>query len=123
VADSVYRRMLNNWIHDFASGTWAACVLVIWVLSGRTAGLPSTGAAASAIADSMQLLFWLSIGALVVIFATGGIRLRYWRTQVPADEIPHWGRGLLAKHAAYFVVYGAGTLWAWYLLRVAAVPR
>lgn len=118
MAGSTYARIVNSWIHDFASGTWAACVLVMWVLAARVPGLPT--AAGVAIVDAVRLLFGLLLASLVVILATGGIRLRYWRSQGTPDELPQRRRALLAKHVAYFVVYGAGTVWAWYLLRTAA---
>jgi hypothetical protein len=32
------------------------------------------------------------------------------------DELPQRRRALLIKHVFYLVVYGAGTVWAWYLV-------
>lgn len=54
--------MINNWLHDFASGTWAACILVIWLLRGRMPHVPQ--AAAVALAGVGMLLFWLALGAV-----------------------------------------------------------
>ncbi len=112
---SPYRWIVNNFFHDLASGLWAACVLVIWLLSARTAGMPAE--AAAALRDVMHLLFWIVLGSLLVIFVTGGIRLRYWRKQGSAAEEPYRRRALLVKHALYLAVYGLGTVWAWFLQR------
>jgi hypothetical protein len=111
-----YGWIVNNFFHDLSSGLWAASILVMWILNDRVAGgMPS--AAAAAIADVLHLLFFIVLGSLLVIFATGGIRLRYWRKQGTADELPYRRRALLVKHGVYLVVYGAGTVWAWVLQR------
>jgi hypothetical protein len=111
-----YGWIVNNFFHDLSSGMWAASVIVMWVLNDRVAGgMPSE--AAAAIAGVLNLLFWIVLGSLVVIFVTGGIRLRYWRKQGTADEEEYRRRALLVKHALYLVVYGAGTVWAWLLQR------
>lgn len=112
---SHYTWIVNNFFHDLSSGLWAACLLVIWRLATLRPGMPP--AAAAALATVSLELFYVLLGSLVVIFATGGIRLRYWRSQAAPDELTYVRRALLVKHAIYFVVYGAGTLWAWLLLR------
>ncbi|MDP2232314.1 MAG: hypothetical protein Q8K89_01650, partial [Actinomycetota bacterium] len=81
-----YVRLANNWLHDVATGLWAASLLVLVVLSGRLAGMPAE--AAAAIGDTMQLMFWLLASSLAVIAVTGAIRLVYWREATPADELP-----------------------------------
>lgn len=105
-----YGRIANNWVHDFASGLWAAALFVMW----RLASLPGTLALLAH--DVRREMFGLVLISLVLIFATGGLRLRYWRKDAAPDELHKRGRALVFKHAGYFVVYGAGTLWAWSLL-------
>jgi hypothetical protein len=112
---SPYRWIVNNFFHDLASGMWAATVLVIWLLETRMSGIPA--AAGAALADIQHLLFWIVLASLLVIFVTGGIRLRYWRKQGSADEEAYRRRALLVKHVLYLVIYGAGTVWAWLLQR------
>lgn len=109
-----YVRLANNWLHDVGTGLWAACVLVLWVLAGKLAGLPE--AAAAAIGDAMRLVFWLAIAALVDIALTGAVRLLYWRAETPAEELASKRPALIGKHVAFLVVYGGGTLWVWTLL-------
>lgn len=115
MADRRYFWIVNNFLHDMATGTWAACVLVVWLLAGRRVGMPA--AAAAALADSMLAVFRLSLVALVVIGATGGVRLGYWRRQTGADELGQKRRALLVKHALFAVIYGGGTVWLYSLVR------
>lgn len=114
-ARSPYGRIVNNFLHDMATGTWAACVLVVAVLDPRAAAAPSYEAAA--VQDAMYAVFWLLMGALVVIAATGGIRLAYWRQQAAPEEVVAKRKALIVKHAAFLLVYGTGTTWAWAAVR------
>lgn len=115
MADNRYFWIVNNFLHDMATGTWAAAVLVIWLLHGRLVGMPAE--AATAVGDAMRLVFTLALAALVVIGATGGVRLGYWRRQAAPDELAQKRRALLVKHGIFAVVYGGGTLWLWTLVR------
>jgi hypothetical protein len=110
-----YGRIVNNFLHDMATGTWAACVLVIAVLDPRGAAAPPQ--AADALADAMRAVFWLLAGALAVIAATGGIRLAYWRQEAAPDEVAAKRKALIAKHVAFLLIYGGGTAWAWLAVR------
>lgn len=113
---SVWVRIANNWAHDFASGLWGACVLVIRMLEGRLGALPSGEAGAlagAALADAQRAIWLALLGSLAAIAVTGGVRLAYWRAQTPAEEMPAKRPALVAKHVAYLAVYGLGTWWAW----------
>jgi hypothetical protein len=112
---SPWVRLVNNWLHDIASGTWVGCVLVLYMLSGEAAKL-SDSIAASAIGRAMWPLWWLLLGALVVIAATGAARLAYWRASTTAEEMPAKRPALIGKHVAYLAVFGLGTAWAFFLL-------
>lgn len=109
-AGGPYGRIVNNFLHDMATGTWAACVLVIAVLDPRAAAAPAE--AAAALSEAMRLVLWLLLGALAVIAATGGIRLAYWRREAAPDEVAAKRKALLVKHVAFLLAYGAGTAWA-----------
>ncbi|MDO8915577.1 MAG: hypothetical protein Q7W16_05790 [Coriobacteriia bacterium] len=115
MTDRRYFWILNNFLHDMATGTWAACLLVVWLLSGRQAGMP--GPAAVAIADSMRAVFLLALAALAVIGATGGVRLRYWRRQSAGEPLVEKRRALLVKHGLFALIYGGGTVWLYSLVR------
>lgn len=115
VLDNAYVRITNNFAHDMATGTWAACVLVIWVLASRvTDATPSD--AAGAIAGAALVVFWLLIAALAALTVTGALRLFYWRAATPEAERGAKRRALIVKHIAFAVIYGGGTLWAWSML-------
>ncbi len=111
-----YGWIVNNFLHDLATGMWAAGLLVVWRLAWwRTTQMQSTSAVA--LADVSRELFLVMLASLAVVLVTGGIRLRYWRKQGTPDELPYKRRALLVKHALYLVTYGMGTVWAWALQR------
>ena len=112
--DNPYIRITNNFLHDMATGTWAACLLVLWVLDRRATGVHPD--ATAALGDASQVVFWLLVGALAVIVVTGAIRLFYWRAQAAPDEREQKRRALIAKHVAFAVLYGGGTYLAWTLV-------
>ena len=112
--DNPYVRITNNFLHDMGTGTWAACLLVLWVLDRQAEGLPAE--AVSALADAGQVVFWLLIAALAVIVVTGAIRLFYWRAQAAPAEREQKRRALVIKHIAFAVIYGGGTWLAWSLV-------
>jgi len=112
--DNAYVRITNNFLHDMATGTWAACLMVLWALNRELAGMPSE--AAAAVGDAMLLVFWLLIAALVVVTLTGALRLIYWRATTPSAELAEKRRALIIKHVAFLVIYGGGTVWGWMLL-------
>lgn len=117
MATERYLRITNNFLHDMATGTWAACLLVLWIVSRRTQGAPAE--AASVLADAMWAVFVLCVAALAVIAVTGGIRLRYWRREAAPDELAEKRRALLVKHVGFLLIYGAGTAWAYWLTSAA----
>jgi len=112
--DNAYVRITNNFLHDMATGTWAACLMVLVVLNRQLVGMPEQ--AAAALGSSMWLVFWLLIGALVVVTVTGALRLFYWRATTPRDELAEKRRALIIKHVAFLVIYGGGSVWGWLLL-------
>jgi hypothetical protein len=118
MAERRYLGIVNNFLHDMATGTWAACGLVIWLLAGRVAGMSTVPPeAVAAQRDAMMAVFRLALVALVVIGATGGVRLGYWRRQTARDDLQAKRRALLVKHGAFAIIYGLGTVWLWTLVR------
>lgn len=107
---SALPRIVNNFVHDMSTGTWAACVLVIWVIASRSQGVPSQ--AAAVLGDATRVVFWLLVVSLVGLSLTGGIRLFYWRAETPPDELKTKRGALILKHVAFLLVYGLGTAWA-----------
>ncbi len=109
-------RHANNWLHDIGTGLWAACLLVLWVLHGYQPEMAGAVEAWQVLADVALMMFRLMLAALVVIAVTGGLRLAYWRTGVPAEEMPTKRPALIGKHVAFLLVYGLGTIYAYTLL-------
>ncbi|HET6350966.1 MAG TPA: hypothetical protein VFG89_02400 [Coriobacteriia bacterium] len=108
-------RIINNFLHDTCTGTWAACLIVLLVLESRLAGIPAE--AVRAIQESQMAVFWLAVVALVGLAVTGGIRLGYWRREATPEELAEKRRLLWIKHVAFLVVYGLCTVWAWSIAR------
>ena len=107
---SALPRIVNNFIHDMSTGTWAACMLVIWLIASRSGGVPPQ--AAAVLAEANTAVFWLLLVSLVGLTVTGGIRLSYWRADTPPEQRGDKRRALIVKHVAFLVVYGLGTAWA-----------
>lgn len=107
---SALPRIINNFIHDMSTGTWAACLLVIWVIAARSKGVPPE--AAAVLAQASATVFWLLVFSLVGLTITGAIRILYWRTDTPPEQLKTKRKALIVKHVAFLVIYGAGTVWA-----------
>ena len=113
--DNAYLRITNDFFHDMATGTWAACLLVLLVLRNQATSMAEEPAAAIHVAG--EVVFWLMIGALAVIAITGTVRLSYWRAQTPVRDREAKRRALVFKHVVFAVIYGGGTWWGWALLQ------
>lgn len=110
-----YLWTINNFLHDLATGVWAACVLVSALLAERRTGMPLE--ASVALRDTIVVLFKLSLTSLVVIGGTGGVRLGYWERQSDPGGLPHKRNALIVKHVMLVATYTAGTWWLWTLIR------
>lgn len=115
--DNAWVRLTNNWLHDVATGLWAACLIVMLALQNQQPLISGAGTEAwHAVGGVALLMFQLMLAALVVIVITGAIRLVYWRRVTPPAEMPAKRKALIGKHVAFVLVYGVGTLWAYTLL-------
>ncbi|MBA4370819.1 MAG: hypothetical protein C0418_04495 [Coriobacteriaceae bacterium] len=109
-------RLVNNWLHDFSSGLWGSCVLVLWLLERSLPDTPPDEAVASVLFGIQWVFWWILLAALAIIALTGAVRLFYWRSATPAEELPAKRPALIGKHIAFLGIYGLGTWWAWTLL-------
>lgn len=107
---SALPRIVNNFVHDMSTGTWAACILVIWVITSQSQGVPPE--AAAVLSDANTVVFWLLVISLVGLTVTGAVRLFYWRSETPPEELKTKRGALIFKHVAFLLIYGLGTLWA-----------
>jgi putative copper export protein len=107
---SALPRIVNNFVHDMSTGTWAACILVIWVIASRSQGVPPQ--AAAVLGDATRVVFWLLVVSLVGLSLTGAVRLFYWRSDTPPEQLKTKRGALIVKHVAFLLIYGLGTAWA-----------
>jgi len=108
-------RIINNFLHDMATGTWIACILVIAVVHSKAAGVSAQSA--QVLHAAAWSVFWLLIIALVIVMATGGLRTLYWRKhEVAENDAKDTFRLLIIKHVILTVIFGAGTVIAWLLI-------
>ena len=77
--------------------------------------------ARAAVALAATRVWWLLLVSLAGLAITGGIRLRYWRAQAAPEELAEKRKALISKHVGFLVVYGAGSVWAWWMLSSLAV--
>jgi len=100
--------VIIGFVHDFASGCWAATVFAVAYLDGREV---DTGAAAL-LGELERSFFWIGIACIVVVFATGAGRTFTYVDQHYGPEAERQRRRLLIiKHVVLVVVFGAGTAW------------
>ena len=105
--------IVNDFVHDMSTGVWAASLLVIWVLARRAA--TASPEVAVGLQAAEQAVFWLLVASLAGLAATGAIRLFYWRRSTPPEALAEKRALLAAKHVAFFVVYGLGSVWAYWM--------
>jgi hypothetical protein len=103
--------ILNAFVHDVATGTWIASLVLISILHAEATSpaWAAAGALVPPLAHKFMLLTWLS---LAVILLTGLVRMATfkifgWTGDVARDRI----RLLKVKHALLGAVFLAGTAW------------
>ncbi|MEI6207990.1 MAG: hypothetical protein WCP20_14505 [Desulfuromonadales bacterium] len=103
--------VLNGFIHDFASGIWLAALLVIYKLHAAHLREP----AATVLLNPLErLFFWWSVGAMVVIMATGaGRTFTYVDNWYGEDAEKVRRRMLIYKHVILLTAFSLGYLFIW----------
>lgn len=97
-----------GFVHDFASGCWAATVFAVAYIDSREV---EEGAAAL-LGGLERSFFWIGIACIVVVFATGaGRTFTYVDHHYGPDAEGQRRRLLIIKHVLLIVVFGAGTAW------------
>jgi hypothetical protein len=106
-----YYRAVVDVLHDLAAGAFPGAVAAAYLISraGERMAL-DTGNIALTLPAAWSVLAI----ALVVLVATGLMRLRYWKTNVRAGFLETKSQMAVAKHAVFvFVQLGAAVaLWA-----------
>jgi uncharacterized membrane protein len=98
--------ILNGFIHDFATGFWLSAMIDIYSLHRFQQEYQS-------IAETLNILerffFWSTILAVVIIFATGGIRSFTYVDNFYGEETEQARRKMLiTKHVILLAVFGIG---------------
>ena len=103
--------VLNVFIHDFATGYWLSAMIAIFFLHRFREGNPTV----ALLLNRIELFFfWNTIGAALVILATGGMRTFTYVDNFYGPEAERTRRRMLvAKHVVLIAVFAAGGLWAY----------
>jgi len=107
-----YALILNAFIHDFATASWVAAVIVCRLLHAAHLDRPEV---ADVLGELERLFFWGAIVAAVVTFATGGGRAASYKPDTfGPDSERDRRRILIVKHIILLVVYAAGSAYAYF---------
>jgi len=100
--------VIIGFVHDFASGGWAATVFAVAYLDANEADHGAT----ELLGELERSFFWIGIACILVVFATGAGRTFTYVDQHYGPEAERQRRRLLViKHVILVVVFGAGTTW------------
>ena len=103
--------VFNGFLHDFAAGYWLAALVAIAVLHRFHLQYPALIELLNRIE---RLFFWQSVGAMVIILATGaGRTFTYVDNWYGPDAERVRRRMLIIKHVVLFAFFGAGYLIFW----------
>jgi uncharacterized membrane protein len=103
--------VLNGFIHDFFTGYWLASMITIILVHDLQAKYPGVSDLLLAIE---QFFFWNSIVAVIVIFATGGVRTFTYIDNFYGADIEASRRKLLViKHILLFAIFGISGYFAY----------
>jgi hypothetical protein len=101
--------VINNFIHDSATGLWLACLFLAFYINR------SWGGDLEHINEVLRFLFNTSLVSLVVIAVTGIVRRITYTAYLYGVDMEVKRRSLLiAKHIVLAIVAGGGT-WLMYL--------
>ena len=101
-----YAVVLNGFIHDFATGYWLSAMIAIVLLHRFQGKFP---AVSQILGGIERFFFWNSVAAVVVIFATGGVRTFTYVDNFfgPETEAAR-RRMLMGKHVLLIALFAAG---------------
>lgn len=103
--------VLNGFVHDFATGYWLSAMIVIHFLHDFQGKYPAVAGLLNVLE---KFFFWNTIGAVVVILATGAGRTFTYVDNVFGESTEKTRRRMLIiKHVLLFAVFGAGGWWAY----------
>lgn len=108
-----YLKIINAYIHDFASALWLAIVLVVYWTNRFN---PPAGTE-QFFFNLKKDFFFIGIGSLIFIILTGIVRtLEYESGQFGEGSEKKRKEILIIKHILGFIIYGAGTYWQYLMV-------
>lgn len=103
--------IVNGFVHDFASGYWISCMITIAALNNFQTDYPEVSGQLNILE---RFFFWNSIGAVLIIFITGGVRTFTYVDNFYGKEAEKTRRKMLViKHILLFLIFGAGSIMAY----------
>jgi putative copper export protein len=103
--------ILIGFIHDFASGCWAATLLAVYWLDRHSV----TPGLSEELFGLKTRFFYLALTCIVIILATGAGRTFTYISDVYGPDAEKMRRKMLIiKHIILFVLFGLGTFWQYF---------
>ena len=103
--------VFNGFIHDFATGYWLASLIALRLLHGFQQQYTEV---ADLLGMIEKFFFWNSIGAVVIILATGAGRTFTYVDNAYGEATESTRRKmLLIKHIILLALFGAGGWWGY----------
>ena len=107
--------IIIGFVHDFASGCWAATVFAVWWLDRQGIGYELL----EAFVELKRQFFYIGLVCIVVVLATGAGRSFTYVSNVYGKDGEKMRRILLIiKHIVLLTVFGWGTWWQYSMLIV-----
>jgi uncharacterized membrane protein len=105
--------VIIGFIHDFASGCWAATVFAVYWINRQVV----SPEASTALEGLKKQFFYAGIICIVIIFATGAGRTFTYVNNVYGEDSEKTRRKMLIiKHIALLIIFGAGTYWQYHMV-------
>lgn len=100
--------VIVGFVHDLATGCWAATVVAVWYLDRQVAGVE----AGVVLAELEKGFFAAGLVCVGLVFATGaGRTFTYVPNFYGAEGEKQRRRLLIRKHVLLLIVFGSGTWW------------
>ncbi len=110
-------RTVVDFVHVISAGVGPGAVLALWLVRNGAVGTLS----ASALLDLQRSWTWVLLilfAALVLLIATGAIRLGYWDRMIRPESRSARARGALIKHALFVALFVYASVMAVAILNV-----
>lgn len=109
-----YLRATNEYFHDIAAGMFPGAVLGAWLIRRGFAG--ASADTLTQLAKATTGVWLILLVCLVVIVATGLLRLGYWRVNLIESVVNTKRRMILLKHTAFVLTLVGCLVWVFSLL-------